>query len=176
MQLGQITINHKNIAFNLKCHLRAFRTKIYVQILIIGVVVVVVVVIELLLPLSLLIIINIVYWQDDVILIFVRKMMTFPILPAQHIQSMFVRLESLVPPNRKNGLLVTTSASRGSNVQCLFPTFGQRTTSVCFSCNRSGKFWHGFSCNRSGQFWHGFSCNRSGQIWHGFSCNRSGKF
>ena len=39
--------------------------------------------------------------DDDVIHKFVRKIMTLPQLPAQHIQSMFLRTESLVPPNGK---------------------------------------------------------------------------
>ena len=42
---------------------------------------------------------RVVYRQDDIIHKFVRKIMTLPFLPAQHIQSMFVRIESLVPPN-----------------------------------------------------------------------------
>ena len=97
---------------------------------------------------------RVVYRQDVVIHKFVRIIMTLPFLPAQHIQSMFVRIEFLVPPNYPMGkcaVLLTTSANRGSNIHYFVPIFGQCTTSVRFSHNRSGQFWYGlvFTITRS---------------------------
>ena len=75
--------------------------------------------------------IRIVYRQDYVIHIFVTNIMTLLFLPAQHIQSMFVRIESLVPPNGKLCELINYVCQ--SNIQCSLPTVGQCTTSLSVS-------------------------------------------
>ena len=60
-----------------------------------------------------------------------------PLIPAQHIQSMSVRIGSLVPPN---GVHVPTV---NRTFLCLSPTVLRVYTTVHFSHNRSGPFWHG---------------------------------
>ena len=56
--------------------------------------------------------------------------MALPFLPAQHIQSMFVRIEIVMPPNGNMYEVIPTSANRESNIQCLLPTVGQSLSAI----------------------------------------------
>ena len=89
--------------------------------------------------------IQIVYRQDKVIHKFIRRFTILPFLSAKLLQSMFVRIESLVPPNGKMCDLI--------NYVCQpwieHPVFDARCWTVYHitvpvSHNRSGSFWLGF--------------------------------
>ena len=86
-------------------------------------------------------VIRVVYRQDDVIHKFVWKIMAFPFLHAQHIQSTFVRIESLVQPNGEMCELINYVCQ-----PCIeHPVFVTHcwtvyNITVRFSHNRSGPF------------------------------------
>ena len=56
--------------------------------------------------------------------------MALPFLPAQHLQSMFVRIEIVMPPNGNMCEVIPTSANRELNIQCLLPTVGQSLPAI----------------------------------------------
>ena len=68
----------------------------------------------------------VVYHHDNVIHKFVMKITDLPFLPTHHIHLMFVRIESLVLPNRKMCKLIKYVCQPSS----VYSTFEQCTTSL----------------------------------------------
>ena len=76
-------------------------------------------------------------------------------LHAQHILSMFIRIESLVPPNHQLGncaYLLTTSANRRSNVQYVFPSVESSPHHSPFQPYYVRTVWHGSSSRLCGRY------------------------
>ena len=97
--------------------------------------------------------------QDDLIHKFVREiiMMTLPLLPAQHIQSMYVRTESLVLPNGNLCELINYVCQLWIEHPVFVPhCWTVYNITVRLSHNDSKPFWHGsvyFSGVTKSLFW-----------------------
>ena len=87
-----------------------------------------------------------VVYRQDIIHKFVMKIMALPFLPAHHKESMFISIESIVPPNGKmcefNMFLYFYQPWIEHPV--FFPNVGQCSTSLFVSTIiGQGHFWHG---------------------------------
>ena len=82
--------------------------------------------------------------QDDAIHKFVRKIIVLPFLPAQHIQSMFVRIKYLVPRNVKICEFINYVCQPWiEHLVFVSHCWTVYNIKVCFSHNSLGLFWHG---------------------------------
>ena len=78
----------------------------------------------------------------DVVVLLLIMVLSF--LSAQNIQSMFIRIESLVPPNRKMCELITYICSPGIDHPMFVPhCWTVYNITVHLSRNRLGPFWNG---------------------------------